>query len=189
MRRVDLSPLLPWVRRKTWPLRSRVGLSGVLGVGLLLLGAGLAVAQGLLHSKSAQALQALELEAADLGTQARQAQATRPRGPAETLGALPTVDTHLSDLRALFELAARHRLDLERSDLQPTAAPSAALHAVVLTLPLRGSYASLKGFAGDALKQLPHLALQDLRMERPDIGSSEIRARVRMALYYRGAQP
>jgi hypothetical protein len=189
MKRVDLAPVLPWMRRKTWPLRSRVGMTGVLGVGLLLLGAGLAVAQALLHNKAAQALLKLELEAADLGAQAQQVQAARPRGHAETLRALPAVETHLSDLRALFELAARHRLDLERSDLQPTAAPSAAMHAVVLTLPLRGSYASLKGFAGDALKLLPHLALQDLRMERPDIGSSEIRARIRMALYYRGAQP
>jgi hypothetical protein len=189
LRHPDLSRVLPWVRRKSWPLRSRVGTLGVLGAGLLLLGTGLGVAQALLHERSAQALLALETEATNLGALTRQVQASRPRSAAETLGALPPADTRLRDLRALFELAALHRLDLERSDLQLSSVPTSALSSVVMTLPLRGSYANLKGFAGDALKRLPHLALQDLRMERPDIGSSDIRARVRLALYYRGEQP
>ena len=189
MNRPDLSGLARTARRLSWPLRNRVGLAGAAGLALLLVGASLAAVQVALQPRAQKALAELQRETATLAEQTRQLQASKPPGPAETLKALPSPEAYVADLRTLFELATQHRLELERSEHQLLSASDAPLVVVVVTLPLRGSYASLKGFATQAIQQMPHLALQDFRLDRPDIGALEVRARIRVAFHYQGAVP
>lgn len=189
MMRRRLEPLLAAARRLSWPLRARIGGVGI--AGLLLVAAAALLA--LWHQGRLPALEqeraALLREAQQLAEQAKRPDRERPRSAEQALAALPPASGHAADLRVLYQVAARHHVEIDRADLQPTSARDAELVVVGATLPLRGRYLDLKRCAGEWLQRLPHAALLDLRLERPDIGSRELKARVRLALHYRAGEP
>ncbi len=189
MRSPALQSLAAGLRRASWPLRARLGNTGVAGLGLLLAAAMLALWQYVRLPELEQERGALLREARALAEEARRPPRERPRGADQVLAALPAPTGHAVDLRVLYGVAQRHHVVIERADLQQTSAGDAEVVVIGATLPLRGRYLDLKRCAGEWLQTLPHAALLDLRLERPDIGSRELKARVRLVLHYRRGEP
>ncbi len=184
-----LPTLAAGLRKAAWPLRARLGDAGVAGLLLLLAAALLALWQYTRLPSMEAERGALLREARALAEEAKRPPRERPRGPEQALAALPAPTGHAADLRVLYRVAQRHHVEIERADLQQTSAADAEVVVVGATLPLRGRYVDLKRCAGEWLQTLPHAALLDLRLERPDIGSRELKARVRLALHYRRGEP
>lgn len=185
---MSLEQLAMRLRRVSWPLRMQVGSLGV--PGLLLLAVGIALLGWQIARRPAidATVDELRQQALALATQAPTKIAPREQSDEQVFESLPSIRAHAADLRALFEAARTNKLTIERSDFQVTPA-GGPITVVTATLPMRGSYANIKQFASEALERLPHLSLQDLRLERPDIGTTELRARVRVALYYSKVAP
>lgn len=189
MTHAGLERLASQWRRASWPLRSRIGGAGLAGLLLLALAAALAAWQHARLPAIEQERVALQHEARELAEAAQRPARERPRSAGQLLAALPAPTEHAADLRVLYGVATRHHVEIERADLQQTSTADAEWVVIGVTLPLRGRYVDLKHCAGEWLQRLPHAALLDLRLERPDIGSRELKARVRLAFYYRRGEP
>jgi hypothetical protein len=56
-----------------------------------------------------------------------------------------------------------------------------------ITLPLKGSYAQIRGFVADVLAAVPAAVLDEVNLRREGVDSARLDARVRLTLYVGGA--
>jgi len=113
---------------------------------------------------------------------------TGPRSPLPD-GELPSARQRGRDLEWLVSAAQRSGLGLERADYSLGAATAGAVTRVEATLPLTGSYASLRRFVAEVLNGLPHSALESLQIERANAQSPQLQATARLVLFYGGSAP
>ena len=180
---------IAWLR-----LQRRLGWAGLGGAARLLAGAAAALAlPGLQADTEALArslararadTQALVQQRADSPESKHSSRA--PQTLAEFSAQLPALRDNAADLATLFRLADAHKLALAKGDYQLSSDPRAPVHSYSVTLPVHGPYATLKKFSAQALRALPHAVLDELRMERLDAASTDVDARVRFTLLYRG---
>ncbi|MBL8288689.1 MAG: hypothetical protein JNL85_11960 [Rubrivivax sp.] len=174
------------LRRAAWPLHRRLGRFGPAAVLVL----ALAMAFAAWHAMRRPAIDASILK---LEQQARELQQLRPRLDAataqQTLRALPPMRQHPADLRAVFEVADLHRVELANGEYQLRALAESSWVTVSATFPLTAGYPEVKAFTRSVLERLPHVALDDLRLERSHIGSRELQVRVRLSFHYQRAEP
>ena len=169
---------------RTW--RVRLGPVGLAGVLLLALAAA-AIAYVPLLLDEAEHAQS-EVEA--LRTQLQSAQRTSRPTVASQAGTLrellPTPDMATRDLRTLFTVAGRHRVDLPKGDynLKHTEDGS-GLAQMEVVLPIKDRYVTIKALVADLLNELPHASLSELKMERSGASVNVLEARIRLNLHYR----
>jgi hypothetical protein len=175
------------ISRLWWRARRKLGLPGLLGLLLLLPALGLGLW-----------LPVLNRQADDLrGELAAQVTASTRAGPAsprtrsgreqavEFAATFPALSQSASDLGEVFAIAQRRNLALPKGDYQLKAEPNAPLVAYTLTVPVSKDYAAIKGFVADVLEALPHVSLDELRLSRPNAGTAELEALVRLTFVYR----
>lgn len=174
------------LRRASWPLHRRLGRFGPLAVLVLALALAGAAWHAMRRPAIDASIQKLEL-------QARELRQLRPRlDPAtalQTLRALPPMRQHPADLRTVFEVADAHRIDLASGEYQMRSLSESSLVTVSATFPLSAGYPEVKAFTRSLLERLPHVALDDLRLERSHIGSRELQVRVRLTFHYQRGEP
>lgn len=165
--------------------QTRVGLAGFIGAALLAAAATTAWLAPRMHDETRD-LQA-QIEAArrrmadpvaarplDAAGQAAQFRAWFPRSSQSD-----------EDLRALFRLAADHRISLLRGEYAAAVRRDAQLASYDVVLPVRAAYPDVRGFIAAALNALPHASLAELRLERGASTADIVDARVHLTLYYR----
>lgn len=168
----------------------RAGLPGALGT-LLLLGALALIAIGLPRSKQAlgadeRALYEARLEAAaQRRLQSRPVEALDPLRRFNTL--FPAADERHRRVDHLLALATGLGLQPRRSELRSLPETELGLTRVRIVLPLSGSYAQLRRFVEQALRDDPALSLDTLRLERADVQANELRAELQWSLWMRTA--
>jgi len=173
------------VRARLDALLRRLGVAGVLGVGLLLACAGF----------WASALQPVqqELAARRLALADVQSRATRPGEPAldDPQAALrrfherfPSTNALTDELERVHRLARRAGLDLAQGEYRLERRP-AGLWAYRVTLPVRGTYSDLREFLGAVLKDAPAASIEAMRFERKRADDPQLEAQVRLTLHLR----
>jgi hypothetical protein len=86
-------------------------------------------------------------------------------------------------LATLFRIAARTGLVLRQGEYKRGFERKAQLHTYQIDLPVKGSYAQVWQFALQALRAIPHAALDDISFKRDSIGEAAVEARLRFTLY------
>jgi len=174
------------LRHALWPLRRRLGRFGPLAVAVL----ALALAAAAWHALRRPAIDA---SIHQLEQQARELRQLRPRlnttTALQTLRALPPMRQHPADLRAVFEVADAHRIELASGEYHLRSLAESSLVTVSATFPLTAGYPEVKAFTRSLLERLPHVVLDDLRLERSHIGTRELQVRVRLSFHYQRAEP
>jgi hypothetical protein len=99
--------------------------------------------------------------------------------------AFPTQSQMAADLGELYASAERHGVALLKGEYQLKSEPNAPFTAYVVTLPIRSEYGPVKAFAADALQNLPHASLDELRLSREAADVETLDAVVRFTLIYR----
>jgi len=96
----------------------------------------------------------------------------------------PPIERLAGEVQALYARARASQLQLQQGEyrLEPG---SGRLAAYRVTLPVRGSYAQVRQFAGAVLKDMPTASLDALRFERKKAGDTQLEAQVRLTLYLR----
>ncbi|MCL2591312.1 MAG: hypothetical protein FWD67_10680 [Betaproteobacteria bacterium] len=126
--------------------------------------------------------------------QLRTAQAVLPeapaiRTPAEQLDSFYAFfndeDIVLTVLGRLFAAAARENLALPQGDYRVAKESTGRLARYEITLPLKGSYPSLRRFIAQSLKETPTLSLQGASFARQAAGDIGVDAQIRFTLYVR----
>ncbi len=175
-------------------LQRRLGWAGLGGAALLLAAAAAALALPGLQADTETLAQRLKRAQSDTQALVQQRSASpdsaqsgrAPRTLAEFGAQLPALRDNAADMGTLLRLAETHKLALAKGDYQLSSDPRAPVQSYSVTLPLHGSYATLKKFSAEALRALPHAVLDELRMERLDAASTDVDARVRFTLLYKG---
>jgi hypothetical protein len=57
-----------------------------------------------------------------------------------------------------------------------------------ITLPVKGSYASIRGFLRRVLRDIPSLSLDGIAIQRQNVGDEAVEVQIRFSLYHRGEQ-
>lgn len=115
-------------------------------------------------------------------TQARQfARAT------EAIFTIPEDKTHIDDLERLFKLAKSKGVQIGTVEYRQT--PSPSLQALVRTLDVRihEDYPRLKGFVAELLGSMPHVSLQEIRVERKDATVTQGQVLLKLSFVYRAS--
>ena len=172
-----------WARR----LAERAGPAGVGAGALAILVLAAWVGPGRSLPAQARAL-ALDIEA----LQRRPVVARASSAPVGTERQLASFEAGFPDARALnasyarlWELARRHGVALRQAEFKLSEVGPDDLQRYGIQLPVTADYASLRGFVGDALRELPSLALEEMSLRREDSKSVMLDARLRFVLFVR----
>ena len=163
-------------------LAERLGVAGVLGIGVLLFCAtfyftALRPAQAELAARqSATAGTSAILVAQPLPRAADPLSELHSRFPA--MAALP------SQVERLHRIGRSSGLQLQQGEYR-LEVPPAGLVAYRVSLPARGEYRALRTFIGAVLKEMPVAAIDRVRFERKKPGDTQLEAHIQLTLYFR----
>lgn len=178
-------------------LMLRVGIAlravGPVGIGAALVLAASAAALGWILP---------EREAREQQHRAVLAQAAAARAPAVVQVALPemaSIDAFYKALgerryaeqqvRTLFGLADKAGLALTQGEYRGALDRHARVYAYQVTLPVRGPYKAVWGFAMSSLASIPFASLDEISFKRESVGDANVEARLRLTLYFNEAVP
>jgi hypothetical protein len=165
-------------------LLERLGIAGILGIGILL-------------ASGAFWVSALKPAAAELAAQRAALERMRARSPlqpvsgggrAEELrrfyGLFPPAAGLSAELERVHRLARGARLELAQGEYRLERRAS-GLWAYRITLPVRGSYAEIRSFLSAVLKDMPGASIDALRFERKKADDAQLEAQLRLTLFAR----
>ena len=184
---LNLAPRLAWSARQ-W--LARAGWPGALGLALLAASAAFSLAATLPRLAERDALRDKSLQ---MHARARVAQLHPEEKPGRerqlrTFYAFFPAPATLPDwLGRIYAAAQRRGLSLELGQYKPAQEAGARLMRYQVVLPVRGSYAQIRGFVNEVLREVPSASLDDIALKRDNIGSGQIEARLRMTIFLAAA--
>lgn len=163
-------------------LERLLGLTGVIGAGLLVACAGFWFA-GIQHAKREATSLRAELERSAAPVRA----AARPQQGIESLagfyGYFATRDEAFAALQAIFGAAALEGLELETGEYRLGRERGSRLLRYQIVFPVKGSYPKIRRFVARALNEAPGVALDDLTLRRENAQTNAVEARVQFTMY------
>jgi hypothetical protein len=178
-----------WVERLRREV-GRLGKAGVAGIALIVFAAAFYVSA---VRPGAASLAALRTEAGALEGRLRSARAPggREATPVEQLAAFyayfPTLDSGPEWLKRIYAAAESRGVALDSGEYRLGRTAGERLARYEITLPLKGSYAQIRGFVADVLAAVPAAVLDEVNLRREGVDSARLDARVRLTLYVGGA--
>lgn len=175
-------------RRDWMPGLRRLGLPGAFGL-LCLLGAAVLLLGPVRHWESQAS--AAQADADNLRTRLRRqpvvAEAPQETQPRHLIASLPEVTDRQARLGDLLTLALKQGLNSSRTEHRISRDDKLGLERLRVTMPVQGSYAQLRGFIEQALRQDPALSLDSLKLRRNNPAAAEIEAELVWSLHARSA--
>jgi hypothetical protein len=173
--------------RTAWfELQRLLGLSGAIGIGLLLAGAALLTGLAPALQQNARQLTTAAATSRDERAQQRVEQLSAPSG-AEVVQrfveGFPPATQQVDDLAFLVQQAKAAGVQLARADYQMRTEATLGLVRYQVNLPVQARYATLRRFVAAVLNARPNAALDELTLERKE--GDDIEARVRFTFVYR----
>jgi len=172
------------MRSRLNALLRRLGIAGVLGIGVLLACGGFWIS----------ALKPLEKEVAAQRLALERLRARTPYQPVATGGRaeelrrfynlFPPGANLNAELERLHRFARAARLELAQGEYR-LERRTAGLWAYRVTLPVRGGYPQVRNFLSAVLKDMPTASIEAVRFERKKAGEAQLEAQLRLTLYVR----
>lgn len=158
-------------------------------VGAVLLAAALAYGGGvLLPARDRLAASEPKVASAERKAAAvRSGREAAPLSPAQRrdrfYAALPATGEVTQSVERIYAAANAEKLSLLHGEYSGTDLPAAGLVRYKITLPLKGSYGQIRRFVETTLKTVPGVALDDVKLQRQNIGDTQVEARVQLSLF------
>jgi hypothetical protein len=169
-------------------LRKNFGVAGMIGIALLVLSA---ACVWIFRPQANERLVQLEGELQAVKSDTSKNSQRQFAAPSTVLQLrkffewLPPVSTNSADIQTLFSLAKDAKIDLVKADYQIVSDPSARLIRYQIILPVKERYPTIRKFASSVLAKLPHVALDEFVVTRPQAASNVIEAQLLLTLFYR----
>lgn len=162
----------------------KLGVTGVVGLGLLAVALLLQLIQvaPLQREIIAQQKKLAVLRVAAASYDAE------PAPPANPLAMLPPTGQAAQLIGELEQLADAHGISLPRGQYSVSTSAGTPLARWQLVLPVETSYPALHAFIAAALERLPNLTLDELKLKRERIETTELQADLRMSLFVEATQ-
>jgi hypothetical protein len=100
---------------------------------------------------------------------------------------LPPYFTHLSDVEQLVQVAGRQEVKLSALNIRTEHPEKLPLVLRVLEIRIDEEYPRLKTFVSELLARLPHLYLDEIRIEQASESSGKVQASLKFSLVYRSS--
>lgn len=158
-------------------------------IGALLLAAGTGYGAGvLLPQRDTLAANEVKVARAERKAAAvKSGQEAAPLSPSQRrerfFNGLPATGEVTQSVERIYAAAAAEKLSLMHGEYTGSELPVAGLVRYKITLPLKGSYGQVRRFIAESLKTVPGLALDDVTLQRPNIGDAAVEARVQLSLF------
>jgi hypothetical protein len=170
-----------------WQLRlgaRRLGAVGLAGLGLL---AAALLMQGFRITSLQQTIHAQQARLATLQQAAARRETPPAAPPPNPLAGLPPSGEAAQLIGELEKLARAHGLELPRGQYSMAPLTGTSLRRWQLVLPLDAPYPALHAFLAAALERLPNLTLDELKLKRDRIESTQLQAELRLSLFVEAA--
>ena len=178
------------IRRLGRAVYERLGVIGLIGVGLLLLAASLALYAPPLEREAEELRASAERTRGHL-EEARRRRLLQPEASQQAAMLrewIPTLDRANADLRLVFDAATRSHISLTKGEYALLNADDASeLRRFEVVLPVRDRYVTIKAFVAEVLKAVPNASLAELRIERTAANVEVLDARIRFRLFYKAS--
>ena len=102
---------------------------------------------------------------------------------------LPGAVSYTADLARIFDIAKDHGIALGSGDYRDADRVAIPVDIRLVDLRFEESYPKLKEFLAALLNTIPHVAVEDLRVERKDSLATRHRVTLKLALVYRTSVP
>jgi hypothetical protein len=166
-------------------LVERLGLAGVLAIGVLLFCATFYVSA----LQPAQRDLAARQQSAAAGASAALQPVSVSLDPLKELHSrFPPLESLTEQVERLHRIGRSSGLQLQQADYR-LEVPPAGLVAYRVALPVRGEYKALRGFIGAVLKEMPVAAVDRVRFERKKPGDAQLEAQIQLTLFFRPEKP
>jgi len=86
-------------------------------------------------------------------------------------------------LRLIHQHARANGITLSKGEYRILAVTGTRLQRYQAVLPVQGSYPAIRKFIADVLNEMPTVALENVRFERPQIGNPNVNAEIRFTVY------
>ncbi|MBS1191792.1 MAG: hypothetical protein H6R10_3584 [Rhodocyclaceae bacterium] len=162
-----------------------LGKPGLAGA-LLLVATLLYGAAGVLPAREERARLEERLARAEAALAHRQDGPGRPGPPADGeafYDALPTEAEVTIWVERIYDTAAAEQLNLARGEYVLAPVADTRLVRYQIFLPVKGDYLRIRRFVATALATIPGLGLENLSLQRQNIGDTEVDALIRFSLY------
>jgi len=182
-----MNGLIEQLRREV----GRLGGAGVVGIGLLVFAVTFYISA---HRPARVELTALRTEARQLQEQLRMGESLNGRAaaPAEQLATFyaffPREASTPHWLARIYAAAAAKGIALESGEYKLDRKVGERLARYEILLPLRGSYAQIRGFVAEVLATVPAAVLEEVNLRRENVQTARLDARVRFTLYLGAAE-
>lgn len=103
----------------------------------------------------------------------------------EFVGGFPPFSSNASDMEQVFLSASHYKLQLPKGDYKYKQLTNEPLVNYTATFPLHADYGSIRDFSADVLRNLPHVSMEALHMERSSADSTTLEAVIRFTFVYR----
>ena len=169
----------------------RLGGAGVVGIGLLVFAATFYLSA---HRPARQELTQLRVEARQLEERLHlgDSRSRREAAPGEQLATFyaffPREESTPHWLARIFAAAAANRIELESGEYRRDRKAGERLARYEILLPIKGSYAQVRGFVAEVLATVPAIVLEEVNLRRESVQSPQLDARVRFTLYLGAAE-
>ena len=101
------------------------------------------------------------------------------------LDRFPTEAQLNAELGSLIELAGKEGLKIPSGDYRLVPGKDGLFDRYVVTLPIKGSYLTIRHYVAAVRKEFPDLAVEDISLRRENIGTSQVDAQLRFILFGR----
>lgn len=165
---------------RSW--QRRLGLTGMVGIGLLLFALAGYLAAVLPQQKQAQSME-LQLK------QARKVPvAVAPVEDAATrsdqfYASFPAVDSLPLWLETLHKMADEQGLQLIQGEYKLSADQDGRMMRYQILLPVKGSYPHVRHFIENATKFIPNLGVSEINLKRDTVAENQVEARLSFILF------
>ena len=103
----------------------------------------------------------------------------------EFVNALPPTNQTTDDMEQVFKIAKANQISLIKGDYKLTRSAGDPLTHYTATIPIHAPYLAIRNFSAELLDTLPHVALDELRMNRVNADDTALDSEIRLSFVYR----
>lgn len=164
-----------------------LGLPGLAGALLLVATVVYALLAVLPAQQETVAAQQHAARAATLLAQVRSGAIKGPQTPEQRAqafyAALPVQSDVTRWIEQIYSAAAAEKLSLVQGEYSHADVPGTRLTRYRIVLPVRGTYAQVRRFVAASIASVPSLSLDDLSLQRQNVGEPDVDALVHLSMY------
>ena len=102
---------------------------------------------------------------------------------------VPPYYTHLSDVEKVLRIAEQHRVRLGTLNFRSEPVEKAGVILRVMEVRAEDEYFRMKVLIAEMLTQVPHLYLEEIRIDQAAESATKVQAALKLAFVYRAATP